>query len=506
MMSEAGLEKERIFTVHVDNNWCKSEKLQRASETNNMASASFIAKGPSIVWSMDENLYSRFKMWKQRCELLFTRPIAKIDEEIKCKHLLYWSGEQGIELFNSWDLFSDGEKKLDGHWERFEHFVKPHSNELIAAWELHNLRQGTLSLEEFISKLRILAKEANYPVEHNDRFLRDFLVLGMNSDRVRKDCFKVGNALTFNAAREMAKSEESAEKQLQLMNTEVHSINAPKGYQGLKNQRQHPNTGSGKLQACRNCGWGPHPIEQCPAKNATCHYCHKVGHLAKVCLSKLKKKDVHDIETTSNGARVSVPDPSDHMFLGTISATPLTGTVHAISCREKALLEVSLGLSPERQQTRVLCKIDSGGETIVPSSLYNHLRPRVMNLQKPTMKLTAYGGTEIPNLGSCQVYVKGPNNLKPKEIQAEVVDIDGPPIIGNISAQSLNLLKLNWAVTVESNSKSTIQSPKLFDGRGKPHAFPLTEEYLLKEYQRCLFWCLLFPRPPIPYNGLETKI
>ena len=95
----------------------------------------------------------------------------------------------------------------------------------------------SLSLEEFIAKLRILVNEANYPVEHNDRFLRDFLVLGLNSDRVRKDSFKVGNALTFNVAREMAKSEESEEKQLQLMNTEVHSINAPKGYQGPKNQR-----------------------------------------------------------------------------------------------------------------------------------------------------------------------------------------------------------------------------------------------------------------------------
>ena len=102
-------------------------------------------KGPSIDWSTDENLYSRFKMWKQRCELLFTGPMAKIDEEIKCKHLLHWSGEQGIELFNSWDLSADEPKKLDNYWERFEHFVKPHSNELIAAWELHTLSQGTLS-------------------------------------------------------------------------------------------------------------------------------------------------------------------------------------------------------------------------------------------------------------------------------------------------------------------------------------------------------------------------
>ena len=52
---------------------------------------------------------------------------------------------------------------------------KPRSNELIAVWKLQNLRQGSLSLEEFIAKLRILVKEANYPVEHNDRFMRDSL-------------------------------------------------------------------------------------------------------------------------------------------------------------------------------------------------------------------------------------------------------------------------------------------------------------------------------------------
>ena len=114
-----------------------------------------------------------------------------------------------------------------GWAKKLENFVKPHFNELIAMWELHNLRQGTVSLEKFIAKLRILVKEANYLVEHNDRFKRDLLVLGMNSGRVRKDSFKVGNTLTFKKVRDMAKSEESADKQLQLMNTEVHSINVP---------------------------------------------------------------------------------------------------------------------------------------------------------------------------------------------------------------------------------------------------------------------------------------
>ena len=94
-----------------------------------------------------------------------------------------------------------------------------------------------------MAKLRIPAKEAYYPIQHNDRFMRDFLVVGMNSDLLRKDCFKVGNAFTFKEVRDMAKSEESADKQLQLMNTQIYSINVPKGYQGQGNQLPTPYTG-----------------------------------------------------------------------------------------------------------------------------------------------------------------------------------------------------------------------------------------------------------------------
>lgn len=56
----------------------------------------------------------------------------------------------------------------------------------MAAWELHHIKQDNLSLEEFIARLRTLVKEANYPLAQHDRFLRDFLVIGMSSDKVRK--------------------------------------------------------------------------------------------------------------------------------------------------------------------------------------------------------------------------------------------------------------------------------------------------------------------------------
>ena len=64
-----------------------------------------------------------------------------------------------------------------------------------------------------------------------------------------------------------------------------------------------------------------------------------------------------------------------------------------------------------------------------------------------------------------------------KSVQAEIVDIDRPVVIDKMSAQSLNLLKLNWTVAVENNSKPATQCLKLYGVRDKPHAFPLTKEY-----------------------------
>ncbi|CAB4020756.1 Retrovirus-related Pol poly from transposon, partial [Paramuricea clavata] len=375
-------------------------------------SGAYIDKGPSIDWSTDDNIYGRFKMWKQRWELLLTGPMATMSEEVKCKHLLYWSGERGMELFNSWDLSAEDQKKLVNYWEKFENYAKPHSNELLAVWELHNLRQGMLSLEDFITKLRILIKEANYPAEHYDRFLRDFLVLGINSDRVRKDCFKEGNTLTFSKAREMAKTDESAERQLQLMNaSEVNNIASirDKRYQNRRNQVRH-NPRSG--QQCRNCGRGSHSQDQCPAKNMTCHYCQKVGHFAKVCLAKLRNKNVHEVEAIADNIQQNqLQSPrvgeEQFVFLGPIVATPLAAQVHSVSCKEKALLEVSISLNNEGMQSHVVCKIDSGAETnILPMSIYQQLKHESHKLGKPTMKLTAYGGAELPNLGSCFVFVK----------------------------------------------------------------------------------------------------
>ena len=83
------------------------------------------------------------------------------------------------------------------------------------------------------------------------------------------------------------------------------------------------------------------------------------------------------------------------------------------------------------------------------------------------------------------MYVQGPHNLKSKQIKFEVIDVPGPVIIGNTTAQELNLLKLNWPVTATPKSSS-----------GEKHPSPLTKEYLLKEYKDVFTGIGLFPGQP----------
>ena len=112
-------------------------------------------------------------------------------------------------------------------------------------------------------------KEANYPIAHHERFLRDFLVFGMNSQRVRKECLKEGNSLTFQKAKDVAKAEESADTQLKLMKktTEVNTVKKPLTRKASKSDDKHSSAETFQ-KPCFNYGRSPHACDKCPAKSA----------------------------------------------------------------------------------------------------------------------------------------------------------------------------------------------------------------------------------------------
>ena len=90
------------------------------------------------------------------------------------------------------------------------------------------------------------------------------------------------------------------------------------GAQGSSNHSHQSRKPPGMEGKCMRCGKPEHqPGQKCPAKNAKCKECHKIGHFHKVCQSKKRSKrpnfvqappqDEKDTHIDENGVRQTNP-------------------------------------------------------------------------------------------------------------------------------------------------------------------------------------------------------
>ena len=88
-------------------------------------------EGPKMDWMVNDVLYHRFLKWKLKCENILECELAALPKCQKCKKVIAWSGDFGMDQYVSWGL-SKEEMNLDTIWERLEDFCKLQSNEVCA--------------------------------------------------------------------------------------------------------------------------------------------------------------------------------------------------------------------------------------------------------------------------------------------------------------------------------------------------------------------------------------
>ena len=150
---------------------------------------------PKIDWTPGPDLAQRLKRFRQKCELLFDGPLKERSTKQRCRYVLLWAGDYGLDLYNTWNLSEEDRDKLDEYWKRFEEHVKPQSNHLLNRFYLRNLKQNGRPLDEFLTEAQLLIQNSGYPTELHDELMRDALVFGVDSDVVRKKCIAEGNDL-----------------------------------------------------------------------------------------------------------------------------------------------------------------------------------------------------------------------------------------------------------------------------------------------------------------------
>ena len=183
---------------------------------------------PSMDWNRI-NLPETWKRFKQHVELMFTGPLSEKSEPELCSYLLIWVGEKGRDIYSTWTIEEEEKGKLSVLYTKFEEYVTPKSNPVFARFPFHNkVQENGEHVEQFVTALQIRAKDCAF--KDPDEMIRDTIVFGTNSQKVREKLINEGAKLTLAKAIEIARNYESAREQLRSMGKQEEVVHGIQGH------------------------------------------------------------------------------------------------------------------------------------------------------------------------------------------------------------------------------------------------------------------------------------
>ena len=116
-------------------------------------------------WTMNDGLYNRFPKWRLKCKNILECELAMLLQAKKCKMVVAWSGDFGLDQYITWNLSSE-DLTLEVIWKEFEEFCKPQVNEVRARFDLFaSFRQGDMSVNEWYNAVQTHIALAKYSQE-----------------------------------------------------------------------------------------------------------------------------------------------------------------------------------------------------------------------------------------------------------------------------------------------------------------------------------------------------
>ena len=392
--------------------------------------------------------------------------------------LLLWADDKALEIYNTARWAAEGDNLVLARvWEKLEAYVRPRSNQILARYQLRWLTQGEKTLEEFLTRARILIEDSGYPNAVREETLRDTLVFGLKSEKIRREAIAIGNDLTFQQVYDLAKAEESTVTQMNIISKgsqpeEVHSVRSRRPPQSSRRQKQDRDRAFQKdsnqpkaknfskpSKPCGKCGGNHAKREECPAKSVECHLCGKVGHYKRVCRSKNQVNEMYQDE----GDEFNAYTLSD---IGSINATKTINDVVTHTEDSGQRIEKIFAVVTLNDKYKLRLKVDSGSNacTLTTADLEKF---KITEKIRPSGEvLNIYGGGTLENRGCIPMKI----SFRGKSVHAnfKVVKSPGnPSLLGCSQAIALEIITLNIHAVASSIPR------------------PLTREQVLRDYSDC---------------------
>ena len=196
---------------------------------------------------------------------------------------------------------------------------------------LSRLQGGNESIEEYARSLNDLASECKYKDCCRDRLLRDSFICGLKSSSIvgglLQDCETQENK-SFNDCVSKAKL-------LEQISLDTLDLRSDSHVHKVDNRQEYSNKVPNNY-TCIRCGVKSiHFANKCPIIKKICSKCNKVGHLARMCRSKISTNHViasyqpstHDVDLATEAPTAATNQRSGEDVHSTISANVHTAAL-----------------------------------------------------------------------------------------------------------------------------------------------------------------------------------
>ena len=248
------------------------------------------------VLSTDPSSPDALKTWRhwKRTLDFFLQSLPDDPPPNKLATLVNFVGASVYELIADSDTFENAILVLETAYD------KP-KNEVFARHLLSCCKQDQgQSLDQYLQKLKTLAKDCNFKAcsaeVHKDEAIRDAFISGLLSPHIRQRLLEKSK-LDLKTAFDDARTLDMAEKQSHSYRSDNLTAALDKSPDSDQNTSNNLAAAGPTEDKCFFCGYKRHPRNKCPAKDATCKKCSKIGHFAKVCRSGKERKPLSALST-----------------------------------------------------------------------------------------------------------------------------------------------------------------------------------------------------------------
>ncbi len=422
-------------------------------------------KPPDAFHFEEPNAPQRWARWDKQFKTYFiAAELNTKSKEVQVARLLNAAGAEAQEIHELFEYANDDEKKeYTVILTKFADYVRPKKN---IVYERHRFwsrsqKEGE-PFDKWVKDLRMVARDCEFAEE--DNMIRDNIVFHVFDKRVAERMLRKSE-LPLKDAVDICRAAESSQSQLtEIRKSDVLSVHAVSSSSGTGTTNQI------KCFACDNYG---HISRDCPSKEEVneevkCFNCKGVGHKSAVCPSgdsyqpKRRKRKSRRGRGRGGNNRGGF---GANRQINELEENEVEEYAHEFS----ALSLCSLRISSLTDQTRKRfakfrfydltsgksfrseLKIDSGAEAnVMTLRRYRELFPNRIGrdglplgryVRKSKRRLEAYGGVEVPHLGTVNL----PCEYGGKKFMCRffLCDIEGSMLLGLPTCEKLGIVTIN---------------------------------------------------------------